>query len=285
MKRTFSLQIYNRERAILDQYVLLKVTSVSGLGFKQKVTVQESDTVDYVIKQIIAKKTIKLQVHFTEPNSITQAEAFQIWLGTYINLSTYKTALKYSNGISDRLVDVYVEDYELLGLEGGVTTVQLSLKPLSPSYVGASQIVLITETTATKKYPYSYPYAYGGGQFNDNELNNSFIAPIPLVIIFRGKIVNPECSLEDENEVAYSTIRFAGMTLNSGQKLVVDAINQKITFYSSDVAEGVDYFNEIDKTADTFLWAKPGKSYIVPNLDQSEPSHPSLEVTYIQYLV
>ena len=128
MARIFKLMAYSKATdKLLSEYRLDKITQVSGIGFKQKVTVQETDTVDYVVKQVMEKKLIKLQVHFIEPESYAQAESFQTWLGTYVNLSKFKLTLQYTNGLHDRLVDIYVNDYELISLEAGVTSVQLSV--------------------------------------------------------------------------------------------------------------------------------------------------------------
>ena len=287
MKRNFKIIAYSKAtNEKISEYVLQRVTEVKGIGFKQKVTVQETDTVDYVVKQVLQKKTIKLQVHFLGPEGYAQADTFNNWLGAYVNLNLFKLTLQYTSGYSERLVDIYIEDYELNGQEAGDTPVDLQIKPLSPSYIRSNKIVTISNSNSNKQYPYSYPYVYGGGSLLDGTIENNFIASIPLRITLRGKIVNPTVSLEDKDGNIYATIRFNGMTIASGQKLVVDGINQRITLYASEEAtEGVDYFNEIDKTLDTFLMAKPGQSTIVANLDQNEPTNPSVEISYIEYIV
>lgn len=287
MRRQFRLIAYSKAtNEQVSEYLLQRVTQPKGLGFKQKIVVQETDTVDYVVKQSIEKKTIKLQVHFLGPEGYAQADAFIQWLGTYINIKLFKLALQYTSGYSDRFVDVYIQDYELGTQEAGDTPVDLQIKPLSPSYVKSNKLVTISNSSSNKQYPYTYPYTYGGGTLTDGVIVNNFIASVPLRVTLRGRIVNPTVSLEDEDGNTYATIRFNGMTLAAGQKLVVDGINQRITLYTSENAtEGIDYFNEIDKTLDTFLMAKPGVSAVVANLDQNEASHPSVEVSYIEYIV
>lgn len=270
----------------MGEFKLDKVTSPSGIGFKQKVTVQETETVDYVVSQVIKKKPIKLQVSFIEPDAYAQAEAFQLWLGSYLDLTKYRLTLQYDNGLNERIVDIFVEDYELVNLEARVVSVQLSLQPLTPNYLPTRTIITIVNSSINKEYPYSYPYQYGGGTLEGNSINNQFIAAVPTVVTFRGRIVDPECSLIDESGNAYATVKFTGMTLSAGQKLVVDGINQRITFFATEEAtEGVDYFNEIDKTEDTFLRVKPGISTVAVNLDGEEPSNPSAEISYVQYIV
>ena len=286
MARQFVLTAYEKEsNRALDNYELPKVTGPSGFGFKQKVTVQETDTIDYVVKQVVQKKDIKLTVNFVAPDGYRKAEHFQNWLGRYLSLDAYRMVLKYSNGINDRLVDVYIADYEIIAQEAGVVGVQLTIKPLSPNYLQGRTIINIVANQYNKTYPYSYPYRYGGGALSGNKITNDFIASIPLCITLRGKIVNPEVTLTlDGEDTPYATIRFTGLTLAAGATLIVDGINQRIIYYSSDSAEGVDYFNEIDKDEDTFLMAKPGVTEISANLDSSEESHPNVEVSFVQYM-
>lgn len=286
MVRLFKLTAYDKvSNKALDEFDLPNVTSPSGFGFKQKVTVQETDTVDYVVKQVIQKKDIKLIVNFTYPDAYRKAEGFQNWLGSYLSLSTYKMVLQYSNGINERLVDVYVADYEIIAQEAGVVGVSLTIKPLSPNYLKGRTVIHITPNQYNKTYPYSYPYRYGGGTLSGNTITNDFIAPVPLCVVLHGKIVNPEVSLKLEGEdTPYATVRFTGLTLSGGARLVIDGINQRITYYASESAEGVDYFNEIDKDADTFLMAKSGVSQIIANLDSSQEPIPNVEISFVKYM-
>jgi len=285
MVRSFKLIAYNRDTdSNIDEYILPSVTSPSGIGFKQKVTVQETDTVDYVVRQVVQKKDIKLTVNFVPPDGYEKAEVFQNWLGQYLSLETYKLVLEYSNGLNNRLVDVYIADYELIPQEAGVVGVQLTLKPLTPNYLRGRQTINIIASRFNKTYPYSYPYRYGGGSLSGNEINNGFIAGIPLCITLHGRIVNPEVSLCDSDGNAYMTIRFSGLTLAAGSQLVIDGINQRIYHIASN-GTVTDYFNEIDKDESTFLIARPGISQIQANLDSSEESNPYIEISYIQYVV
>ena len=286
MVRKFTLTAYDKNsNKALDTFDLPKVTGPSGFGFKQKVTVQETDTIDYVVKQVVQKKDIKLTVNFVSTEAYREAENFQNWLGRYLSLDTYKLVLRYSNGINDRLVDVYVQDYEIIAQEAGVVGVQLTIKPLSPNYLQGRTIINIVANQYNKTYPYSYPYRYGGGSLSGNKITNDFIASIPLCVTLRGRIVNPEVTLTIDGEVTpYATIRFTGLTLAAGATLVIDGINQRIIYYASDSAEGVDYFNEIDKDEDTFLMAKPGVTESSANLDSTEESHPNVEVSFVQYM-
>lgn len=284
MSRIFKLTAYDKEQNIaLSEIELPHVTSPSGIGFKQKVTVQETDTVDYVVRQVIQKKDIKLTVNFVPPDGYEKAESFQNWLGTYLSLKTYKIVLEYSNGINNRLVDVYISDYELIAQEAGIVGVQLTIKPLTPNYITGRTTINIHASQYNKTYPYSYPYRYGGGALSGNKIQNNFIASIPLCVTLRGKIVNPEVSLLSNGSV-YAKIRFTGLTLAEGATLVIDGINQRITHTTSG-GVSTDYFNEIDKDCDTFLMAKPGETTISANLDSTEESNPNVEVSYVQYVV
>lgn len=284
MIRTFRLTAYDRDTNLaLDGIDLPNVTSPSGIGFKQKVTVQETDTVDYVVRQVVQKKDIKLTVNFVPPDGYEKAESFQNWLGAYLSLETYKLVLEYSNGINNRLVDVYISDYELIPQSAGVVGVNLTIKPLTPNYIQGRTVIHIHASQYNKTYPYSYPYRYGGGALSCNKIENRFIASIPLCVILKGRIVNPEVSLIQNGSV-YAKIKFSNLTLAEGAKLVVDGINQRITHITAN-GETTDYFNEIDKDNDTFLMAKPGETTISANLDSTEESNPNVEVSYVQYVV
>jgi len=286
MIREFSLTAYDRSsNKALSEFKLPRVTGPSGFGFSQKVTVQETDAIDYVVKQVIQKKDIKLTVNFVTVDAYKEAENFQAWLGRYLSLSTYKMTLRYTNGINDRLVDVYIADYEIIAQDAGVVGVQLLIKPLTPNYQMGRTQINISASQYNKTYPYSYPYRYGGGSLTDNKIQNDFIAAIPLCVTLKGRIVNPQVSLTREGEVTpYAIIRFTGLTLADGARLVIDGINQRITYYANENAEGQDYFNVIDKDTDTFLMCLPGVSEINANLDAAEESHPCCEITYVQYL-
>lgn len=281
-QRIFTLEVYDLLMNLKSQFLLRKVTSISGIGFKQKVTVQETDTVDYVIKQSMDKKPIKLQVHFWGADCYGQARSFLDWIAEYVDLTLNKMVLKYNEGTTDKWINVYVQEYELIGMEAGVASVQMTLKPLSPPYVSLTKSILMTSNKNAKTYPYGYPYSYGGGSYGGNSIVNTYIHPIPLCVTLYGRIVDPEVSLFDENNLCYATIRFRGVTLQPGHKIIVDGINSKITYVNAE-GEEMDYFNYIDKTADTFLFAKKGTTQIVPNLDSAEESSPYVSITYIQY--
>ena len=48
MPRSFVLQAYDANLELLSEYPLELVTSPSGLGFQQKITRVETDTLDYI---------------------------------------------------------------------------------------------------------------------------------------------------------------------------------------------------------------------------------------------
>ena len=116
-------------------------------------------------------------------------------------------------------------------------------------------------------------------------LNNTYFDDIPIRVRIYGFVANPQISLRDENGEIYSTVRFLNLTLQQGQILEIDAINSRIFFYRSENdTEPEDYYNFVDKTLDTFLYAKPGENTIIANLDQNHPES-KLQISYVQYLV
>jgi hypothetical protein len=167
-------------------------------------------------------------------------------------------------------------------LKNGVAQAVLTLQPITLPYSKESTEIIISIITASKAYPYAYPYAYGGGTYgNTGKITNNFMERIPLIVTFHGHISNPQASLVKDGE-SYATIKFTGMDLAVGCSLKVDAVNGRIIFTDVNGNE-TDYYNEIDKTEDTFLYAEPGESILTPNLDQTDVSKPSVDVKIVQY--
>jgi len=58
MPRSFVLQAYDANLELLSEYPLELVTSPSGLGFQQKITRVETDTLDYITHQKMKENTV-----------------------------------------------------------------------------------------------------------------------------------------------------------------------------------------------------------------------------------
>lgn len=255
-----------------------RITSPSGIGdFKQKVTVQSGDVTDYVIRQAFERVPMSMGVNFIGPDSMQRTLAFKAWISQYINAEAYRITFRFKVSGTSYHIDVTPTEFKIGETKGGVTTSALTLLPITLPYTTASQTVVIATATVSKQYPYVYPYSYGGGTYqNTGKIQNDFIKDIPLIVIFHGHISSPEASLEQDG-TTYATIKFTGLDLKAGCTLKVDALNSKI-IYTDASGNETNYWNEIDKTESTFLKAKPGTSYLTPNLDQTDASKPYVEI-------
>lgn len=293
--RTFVLQAYNANLELISEYHLELVTSPSGLGFQQKITRVETDTLDYITHQKVNKKSIKLTVNFDGPNAYYKSRMLRNWICNYIQK---RCVLKYDDGegretfpASVMYIDIQIEELDVTELNAGVNSVPLTIQPLSPWYIMGRKIVRASIATASKTYPYTYPYTYGSLSITEEErtINNTFFKPIPLLIRFKGKITSPEVSLKDNNDEIYTTISFPNVVLEEGQILEVNAIDRNVLFYESSNAKGVDYYNYQDHSKDTYLFAEAGINKIVVNLDQTivnnDGTRPSIEIVYIQFIM
>lgn len=290
--RTFSLTAKNSSWATVSTYDFSKIGSSgnnarictpNGMGgFEQSLTVQEGDVIDYIVKQTVKKADISLSMAFAGSDPISAADGFRSWCESYVDAGNYRTTFCISYGATNRYVDVVVKKFSPEQMKSGVVKATLTLQPISLFYSNDSNQIILSITTSAKAYPYGYPRAYGGGSYgNSNQIVNTFMKRIPLIVTFHGHISAPQASLIKNGET-YSTIRFLGLDLAAGCSVRVDAVNGSVTYIDADGNE-TDYYNEIDKTQDTFLYAEPGVSTLSPNLDQTDTTKPSVEVRVVKY--
>jgi hypothetical protein len=279
--RKFELQVYDDQMRLIDQFPLDITTQPSGLGFTQKIDVIETKTIDYISSQQIKKADIKLIAHFYEPESYAKVNFMRAWYGKY---ARSKMVLYYHDGVKERWIDCVIKSIDVCEIETGINSVPITIQALSPFYEIKTKIIIAIIAQIGKEYPYGYPYAYGGGVIENAEINNTFYEEIPLRVRIKGKVVNPEISLKDESETIYTTVKIPSFTVEEGEFIDIDAIHSRIMFYEHEAAIGLDLYNDIDKSKDTFIWAKPGLSRIVANLDQNEPMA-SIQISYVQYIL
>lgn len=281
MVRKFEFQVFKDDQTVVDRYPLDIVVSPSGLGFTQKISVVETRTIDYIVDRQVKKKDIKLTAVFPEPMGYLKADNFRAWYCRHIR---DKVVLRYSDGVIERFMDVAIKEFNVSEINAGFNEVPMVLQPLSPFYTLKLRKVLTAVLSGGKNYPYGYPFSYGGGQLEGNVIENDFFESTPLYLKVNGPVISPTLSLKDENGEVYAVVRFNGVTLSKGQSIAVDAINTKINFYASAGATPVDYYNYIDKSQHTFLYAKPGNSSLAANLTPGDPDS-SVQIVYVQYVL
>lgn len=274
--RGFELHIYDDAMNLIDKFSLDLVTSPSGLGFTQDVTVITTTTVDYIVNRALKKQDVKLTVEFEEPNSYIKVNNLRDWIANNIEK---KLVLYYNDTVRERLMDVYVKSFPVSEIVSQYNSIPLTLTPLSPFYLRGIQKTTVSLTGVGKEYPFTYPYSYGGTQLVNNVLNNSFFESIPLYVKILGKVTHPIIILKDENGENYAEVSFPDLIIEEGQYLTVDAINSRILFF--DGVNTYDYYNELDKTKNSFLKAKAGKTIIDANFLQTDTGY--IEIIYIQY--
>ena len=183
---------------------------------------------------------------------------------------------------SSRYVDVAFRKLTPSQQQGNAVKATLVLQAVTLRYNEEQTSIVMAIDVSASKYSYTYPYSYGNGGLDASaEISNSFIQEIPLVLTFRGHMSSPEASLVQNGE-AYATVRFDGLDLPTGYSLTVDAVNGRIYLTAPDGTE-TDYYDEVDKTADSFLFAKSGTSTLVPNIDPTDASKPSVDLRVFPY--
>ncbi len=269
-----------------------KIFSPDGIGgFEVAVTVQSGDVIDYVVKQAVKKNDISLNLAFRGGAAVMAVESFRSWCAKYLDATRYRLTLVINTFTNDgiageegvsRNIDVAFKKLSPSQLQGGIVKAVLTLQALTLPYTEEPIAPIMTSDISPAQYPYSYPYAYGGGSFGSTaEIKNGFMMDMPLVVTFTGHMEAPQITLT-QNGVAYATVRFLGLDLPYGSKLTVDAVNGRIYITDSDGIE-TDAYDLVDKTQDSFLFAKPGTSIAAPNLDSTEVTRPSVQIKAFQF--
>ncbi len=266
----------------------------SGLGFQQDVDIVSGDTLDYVINQTIAKKSIKMTVCFKGATAYAKLYSFNAWFAKYANHEDYVTRFSYMMNNIRRYADVIITNGEPKERDGNYVTESITLQPISPFYEETTIETIVTDNNDGMIYSYEYPYKYGGGAYSGNNIiTNDFMKKIPLRVTIQGPTLSkPEVSIKKIDEdgaigETYGTVQLqdSAGALSASQKLVIDAFSSQVyieTTQSSGTKTKKDVFNLLDKTTDAFLYAEPGTSRIAPNLDTDTAT---CTVYYLKYVM
>lgn len=251
----------------------------SGLGFQQDVDVVTGDTLDYVINQKIAKKSLKMNVCFQGTTAYAKLYAFNAWFAKYANHDKYITRFSYMMNNIRRYADVIITNGEPKEREGNYVTETITLRPISPFYEETTIESIVSDNNDGMIYPYTYPYKYGGGTYSGNNvIQNDFMKKIPLRVTIQGPtLVSPSVAIRKIDEdgavgETYGTVqlRSEAGALKANEKFVIDAFSSQV-YIEKTQENGVktkkDVFNLLDKTTDAFLYAEPGLNRIMPQLD------------------
>ncbi|MBQ7368708.1 MAG: hypothetical protein IJW60_03250 [Clostridia bacterium] len=264
--RKFAFVVFDVDDTVLARTPLDLVTDISGLGWKLKLSAISGDVADVLTKVVQEKSEIKCKVNFLG-NGYQKYAALSQWLQKYSTVSA-RVALEYDDGENKRYVEgkvtafskTEIDEYQNLACD-------LSFCTLSPFFIHKGNLIRMRVSAVGKSYPFVYPYYYGKNVLQNTEIENPYIAEIPLTVKIAGAISTPRVALLDEEKQAYNVVSFPNITLGEGQYIIINSAAKRIWFF--DGAKLRDYTAETDPQFDTFLMAKSGLSNISVNLDAS----------------
>jgi len=268
--RSFALVAFGIDNSIKDRFRLDYITGLSGLGWKLKISKLEGDVTDVLTKVVQEKQPVNMTINFIGRGY----EKFLIltqWIQKY-SFTDKRLALEYSDGVT------------LYYTEGKITELKKTEKdeynnlscaatfiPFTPFFSNIENVIRIAYSAKGKSYPYKYPYCYGRTMIENNEIDNPYLADIPVTVTIYGGITHPSVSLYDEKNNAYCTVKFNDLTLTDGQYLIINSATKKIYFFNG--SETVDWSAHTDPSEDTFLLAQSGKSKIAVNLSPADTGY------------
>ncbi len=268
--RTFALIALDIDNSITDRFPLDYITGLSGLGWKLKLSKLEGDVSDVITKVVQEKQAIGLTVNligrgYEKFIMLTQ------WVQKY-SFTEKRLALEYADGVKVRYVEGKLtelkkgekDEYNNLSCSATFT-------PLTPFFSNIENLIRIELSAKGKCYPFRYPYCYGKSIVTNNEIDNPYIADVPITATVYGSVTHPTVSLLDENDKEYCKVVFPDLVLTDGQYLIINSVTKKIWLF--DGQELKDWTAETDPGFDTFLQAQSGKSKISINLETSDTGY------------
>ena len=265
--RKFAFVVFDIENKITERFGVDLITGPSGLGFKLKLSTLEGDIVDTLTKVAQEKQSVGMTVNFFR-RGYERYLILSQWLQKYSVVDS-RMALEYDDGVQVRYMEgrvtnlgkTEIDEYNVLSCEATFT-------PLTPFFVNVENTIRISVSSIGKSYPFRYPYSYGKNVVENNRIENSYIADIPITVKITGVISEPTVLLLDENGNEYTRIRFPEVDLAEGQYIIINSATRKIWFFDGIVMQ--DYSAGTDPQHDTFLFAQRGISTISVNLASSD---------------
>lgn len=265
--RKFAFVVFDIENKITERFGVDLITGPNGLGFKLKLSTLEGDIVDTLTKVAQEKQSVGMTVNFFR-RGYERYLILSQWLQKYSVIDS-RMALEYDDGVQVRYMEgrvtnlgkTEIDEYNVLSCEATFT-------PLTPFFVNVENTIRIRVSAVGKSYPFRYPYSYGKNLVENNRIENSYIADIPITVKITGVISEPTVLLLDENGNEYTRIRFPEVDLAEGQYIIINSATRKIWFFDGIVLQ--DYSARTDPQHDTFLFAQRGISTISVNLASSD---------------
>ena len=265
--RRYALVVFDNQDKIVDRFNLDIVTNPTGNGFKINLSTISSDIEDIITKVVQAKSTIKFTIQQNN-NSYIKSNILTHWIQKY-STPNYIMALEYNDGNVVKYCEGRVTSLSKTELDEYKNLAQdLEFTQTTPFFIKKENTINVQISSKGKSYPYTYPYSYGANKVENNEIDNPYIVDIPIIITINGAISNPMIDLLDENGNSYNRVKFAGITIATGEQLVINSAQMKIYKINSNGTQ-IDYAPEVDPSYDTFLWAKSGISKLSVNTSET----------------
>lgn len=264
MIRNYALCVVDNYDNIIDRYDLDCTENPTGNGFKLKLSTINGDIEDIITKVVQSKATKNFNViQYVNPYAMTST--LRNWIQKY-STTGYKMLLEYNDTKVTKYCEGKVTSLTVTEKdEYGIMTEALEFTMTTPDFIKRDNTIVIQPASIGKKYSYRYPYSYGATQLLNNEIENVYIADVPLILTIQGISENPIISLVDENNKNYNIVKI-NSTITTGEKLIINSAQRKIIHVATDGTE-TDFVPYVDPSNDTFLRAKTGKSKIIVNPD------------------
>lgn len=276
--RKFAFVVFDIDNSITERFPLDLVTDLSGLGWKLKLSKLEGDVSDTLTKVVQEKQPINITINF-HGRGYEKYQILTAWLQKYSGVDN-SIALEYDDGTQPRYVEGKVTELKKTELDNfKILSCAAVFTPLTPFFVNVQNTIKIYLSSIGKSYPFKYPYCYGRNLVENNEINNPYIATVPVTVRIEGPMDNPNIQLLDEEGNSYNRVQFSGKTLREGQYIIINSASHKIYFFDGAVLS--DYSAETDPQFDTFLFAKSGLSKLSINIDNANSG--SLTGSWRQY--
>lgn len=268
--RTFALVALDLDNSITDRFSLDYVTAPGGLGWKLKLSTLSGDVADVITKVVQEKQDVNLTVNFFD-RSYDKYLLFSQWVQKY-SLPDKRLALEYNDGVKLRYVEGKLTELKKAEKdEYGNLACAVKFSPQTPFFTDVRNSIHIQYSSKGKSYPFKYPYCYGIVKVENNEIDNPYIADVPITITIYGSVTHPNVRLLDENGNVYNTVSFPDLVLTDGQYLIINSATRKIYYFDGNEIQ--DYSAKTDPQHDTFLLAQNGNSKIVSNIQATDTGY------------
>lgn len=266
--RKYALVVFNNKDAIIDRYNLDITTNPTGNGFELELSTISSDLEDIITKVVQKKNKVTFivnQIH----DSYQKANLLANWIQKYSN-KDYQMALEYDDGVVVRYCEGKVTKLEKTEIQPkNVLQQRLEFTQTTPYFIKRENTITIQQSSIGKSYPFRYPYSYGASAVVNNDIDNTYILDIPLIIIINGRMTGVKLNLLDDRGVQYNTIEILNedgslFILEKDEELIINSAQRKIVKVNASGTEE-DYSHLVNPALDSFLRAKNGSSKINVN--------------------